>query len=119
MSTTDIGIYASLHCRELDDAESAMRAVLGDKGFRRIEQATVLLYEDGAFEASVERHGASFYLSARYQADIVEASSLLEKVAAAFAQRGIAVDIEYQEEDAQGRLAGPCLRIARCPSGKS
>jgi hypothetical protein len=113
MGYREIAIYATLHCNDLDDVESILSAaVAGRSRPLRIEQGTVLLYEGSTLELSVDRQGGWFYLSGRYKADLREATCLLQKVAHAFAQQGIAVDIEYQEEDEACKATSACLKIA-------
>jgi len=112
MTAKDVGIYASLYCEHLDDVQSVLASVVPTQGFRRIEQGTVLLYEDGTLELSVEWYHQSFYMSGRCKAEISEATRLLERMATAFEVRGIAVSIDYGEEDERGKMVSPCLLIA-------
>ena len=78
----------------------------------RIEQGTVLLYDDGTLALSVEPHMKSFYMSGRYQVEISAATRLLEQMVAAFQGRGMAASIEYQEEDEKGAVVSPCFVVA-------
>jgi len=94
MTTKEVAIYASLRCDKLDDIESILADVVDKEGFRRIEQRTVLLYQDPILELSVDRNNDSFYLSGRYKAGIQEATSLLGKMVTAFTKRGVVVSID-------------------------
>ena len=112
MTTLEVYIYGSLHCDKFDDIESILSEVIDKRGFRRIEQRTVLLYQDKTLDLSVDRHNESFYLSGRHMAGIQMATSLVEKMATAFAERGVAVSFEYQEEDEAGNATSQSFTIA-------
>lgn len=111
MTEPEVGIYATLYCDTLDSVQSVLSSVLPNKAFQRIEQRTVLLCEGGPLALSVEPHGKSFYMSGRSRLGIAEVTRLLEKISAAFLARGIAVSIEYQEEDSNANPLSPCLVI--------
>jgi len=112
MTIREVAIYASLHCDNLDDIESSLAAVIDKGGFRRIEQRTVLLYQDPTLELSIDRHNESIYLSGRYKAGVQDATSLLRKMVAAFAKQGVVVSIDYQEEDEEGNATSQCFTVA-------
>lgn len=104
MIEKEIAIYASFYCNNLSEIEINLRKVLINDCFKRIEQGTVLIYEDGTNEFSVESYKNSFYLTGRMKNTLENGFPLIEKLANIFKEDGVKFSIDYQEENANGDL---------------
>ena len=98
----EIAIYASLYSNNLDLIESSLQKILNPSLFNRIEQQTVLIYEDSVNEFSIEPNNDSYYLSGRIKESLQYGESLIIKITDKFKEIDLKFSLDYQEEDGNG-----------------
>jgi hypothetical protein len=99
----ETAIYASFYCKELEEIEIILKGLLNKDSFKRIEQGTVLLYEDKTIEFSIEYYNNSFYFTGRYKDNLERAEQFIKVIATRFEQSKIFFSIDYQEEYTSGQ----------------
>lgn len=105
-------IYATIYFNDLDPIEEALKRVLVDGNFNRIEQGAVLLYEDEATELSIEKHTDSFYLSGRVKNNLSDCQKLISEIANSLKNAEIKFSLDYQEENEDGKTTTPEFNIS-------
>lgn len=102
METT---IYSTIYSDDLNSIEEGLKKVLKKGSFKRIEQGTVLLYDDDdKIELSVEPHKNSFYLSGRIKKDLTNCQTTIDHIGSVLKDAGIKFSLDYQEENEDGEL---------------
>jgi hypothetical protein len=96
----ETAIYATIYTIELYTIEKSLMSILVNKNFKRIEQGTVLIYEDKQIEISIEPHLNSFYLSGRVKTNLLNSQLLINKIT------------DYQEENESGISTTPEFNIS-------
>lgn len=99
MMNKEIAIYASLHNNNLDLIEYSLKQIFKTGEFTRIEQRTVLVYEDSINEFTVEPDYDSYYLSGRIKGSLQNGENLIIEIADKFKEMQIKFSLDYQEED--------------------
>ena len=105
-------IYSTIYCEDLKPIEEALRTILIENYFKRIEQGTVLLYEDGLNELSIEPHNNSYYLSGRIKNRLLMSQALINEIANTLKNAGIQFSLDYQEENEEGETTTPEYNIS-------
>jgi hypothetical protein len=98
----ETAIYATIYINDLNPIEESLKSVLIDGNFKRIEQGTVLLYEDNQTELSIEKYTDSFYLSGRIKNNISSCKELINEIANVLKNAEIKFSLDYQEENEDG-----------------
>lgn len=102
MNNKEIVIYATLYSDNLDFIEINLKQNLYESKFKRIEQGTVLIYNDSVNEFTVEKHDDSFYMNGRMKKELLFGTPLILRIAKSFKESGIKFSIDYQEETSKG-----------------
>lgn len=108
----ETAIYATIYSDELNTIEGNLKRILIDRNFKRIEQGTVLIYEDELTEISIEPHLNSFYLSGRVKKNLSNSEVLINEIANVLKDAGINFSLDYQEEDENGEPTTPEFNIS-------
>ena len=95
----EIAIYASLYTDNLDFIELSLKQILSTGSFSRIEQKTVLVYEDLVNEFSIEPSNNSYYLSGRIKEELKIGESIIIEITDKFKQMDLIFSLDYQEEN--------------------
>lgn len=94
--------HATIYLNDLNFLEDTLKNILPKGNFKRIEQGTVLLYEDKQVELSIEPYTGSFYLSGRIKTSISNCQELINEIVNTFKRREIKFSLDYQEENENG-----------------
>lgn len=108
----ETAIYAIIFIKDLNPIEEAIKSVLVDGNFKRIEQGTVLLYEDNQTELSIEEDTDSYYLSGRVKNNISNCQEIINKIANVLRNAEIKFSLDYQEENEDGLTTSPEFNIS-------
>lgn len=108
----ETAIYSTIYFTDLNFIEEALKSFLIDGYFKRIEQGTVLIYEDSQLELSVEPYGNRFYMSGRIKNDLLGSEILINGITNKFKDSGIQFSLDYQEENEDGESTTPEFNIS-------
>lgn len=108
----ETAIYATIYFKDLNLIEEVFKSILFNGKFKKIEQETVLLYEDKKIELSIEPHHDSFYLSGRVKSNISNCQELINEIANALKYAEIKFSLDYQEENEDGLTTSPEFNIS-------
>jgi hypothetical protein len=107
----EIAIYATLYNNNLDLIEHCLNQILKEGEFNRIEQKTVLIYEDSIDEFSIEPDNDTFYLSGRIKESLLNGENLIINITDKFKEMEIEFSLDYQEEE-NGEITSPEYNIS-------
>ncbi|MFK7048826.1 hypothetical protein FLACOL_01506 [Flavobacterium columnare] len=105
-------IYSTIYCNDLKTIEEVLKGILTDGYFKRIEQGTVLLYQNSQIDLSIEPHANSFYMSGRLKNSLLNSQSHIVEIANALKNTGIQFSLDYQEENEEGERTTPEFNIS-------
>ena len=105
-------IYSTIYCEDIKSIEEALKTILMENDYKRIEQGTVLLYEDGLNELSIEPHNNSYYLSGRIKNRLLISQPFIHEIASKLKNAGIQFSLDYQEENEEGETTTPEYNIS-------
>jgi hypothetical protein len=105
-------IYSTIYLSDLNSIEETLKSILKDGYFKRIEQGTVLLYEDSNLELSIELDSSTFYMSGRIKNDLSVSELIIKGIANKFKDAGIQFSLDYQEENEEGGTTTPEFNIS-------
>lgn len=96
----ETAIYATIYCDDLNEVERSLKRILFEGNFKRIEQDSVLLYEDNLASLSIEYYNnESFYLSGRFNDNLQNSKPFIQLIANQLKVAGIHYSLDYQEEN--------------------
>jgi hypothetical protein len=95
----EVALYATIYSKSLEKIEEIFKKIFCLQNFKKVEQGTVLLYEDDTISLSFEYHNESFYLSGRYMNDLNDGVPCIRQIASCLKENRISFSIDYQEED--------------------
>lgn len=108
----ETAIYATIYFIDLKFIEDVLKGILLNGNFKRIEQETVLLFENQQIELSIEPHTNSFYLSGRVKSNISNSLKLINEITNGLKESGIQFSLDYQEENEDGITTTPEFNIS-------
>jgi hypothetical protein len=111
MIKKEVFICASIYATDLNEVADVLAATFTAGIYKRIEQNTVLLYDEPDFELAVDDHDHCFFMTARYY-DTLEAGAIVAiRIVDSFRKRKIAISLDYQEEDSSGQPTSTEINI--------
>lgn len=99
MKNIETAIYATIYCNDLNEVERSLKRILFERNFKRIEQDSVLLYEDNLASLSIEYNNESFYLSGSFNDNLQNSKPFIQLIANQLKVAGIHFSLDYQEEN--------------------
>jgi hypothetical protein len=108
----EVAIYALIHSDDLEKIEKSLKNEFDSSKFEKIEQNSVLIFNNLALNFSVEHSNNSFYLSGRNKNDLANSELIIKKIARRFKEDGILFSIDYQEENSEGTLISKEFNIS-------
>ena len=99
MSTKEVVIHALIYADNLLQIENSLKQEFENSYFRKIEQNSVLIFENTLIRFSVEYDGKAFYLVGRNKNNLENSMSVIENLVKAFKESSLNFSIDYQEEE--------------------
>lgn len=108
----EVAIYGLIHSDDLEKIENSLKNEFDNSKFSKIEQNSVLIFNDSIFNFSIEYNNNSFYLSGRNKNNLENSELIIEKIARRFKGDGILFSIDYQEENSDGTIISKEFNIS-------
>jgi hypothetical protein len=108
----EVAIYALIHSDDLEKIEKSLKNEFDRSKFKKIEQNSVLIFNDLGFDFSVEYDNNLLYLSGRNKDNLENTELIIEKIVRRFKEDGILFSIDYQEENPNGTVISKEFNIS-------
>ncbi|WP_128330244.1 hypothetical protein [Apibacter sp. HY039] len=108
----ETAIYSTIYSNDINTIEEVLKRILLEGNFKKIEQGTILIYEDNKIELSIEPYSNSFYLSGRIKNNLLNSKLLINKIVNVLKDAEMQFSLDYQEENEAGVTTTPEYHIS-------